>query len=257
MSFTDKTRNLVTPELEYIRGLYAQEDALLAQIRAKLEEGGLAIQIGAEEGRLLQLLIAMNNVKNIVEIGTLAGYSTIWMARALAKDGHIYTINRDENHIKMARENFAKSECEGRIIMLEGDAHKVLPTLDFSCHPREGGDLKQKIPANSSKKVWAGMTKPAFEPKTLDMVFIDADKISYNDYLDWAEENLRVGGLLVADNVLLGGSVAHSEPPADRRVAAPTTWQNMKKFNTRLADKSKYNASIIPTKEGLVVAVKL
>lgn len=218
-------RNQPAPDLEYIRGLYAQEDALLAQIRAELEESGLAIQIGAEEGRLLQLLIAMNNVKTIVEIGTLAGYSTIWMARALPEDGHIYTINRDENHIKMARENFAKSECAGHITMLEGDAHKVLPSLSL------------KAP--------------------FDMVFIDADKISYNDYLDWAEENLRVGGLVVADNVFLKGSVFNDTPPEDRRIASPTTWQNMKKFNARLADKTKYNASIIPTKEGLAVAVKV
>jgi len=225
MSFTDKTRNLVTPDLEYIRGLYAQEDALLAQIRADLEAAGQAIQIGAEEGRLLQLLIAMNNVKTIVEIGTLAGYSTIWMARALPKDGHIYTINRDENHIKLARENFAKSECAGRITMLEGDAHKVLPSLSPSA--------------------------------PFDMVFIDADKISYNDYLDWAEENLRVGGLVVADNVFLKGSVFADEPPEDRRIASPTTWQNMRRFNARLADKTKYNASIIPTKEGLSIGIRL
>ena len=227
--------------LEYIRSLYAPHDALLDAICAELERENMAIQISAEEGRLLQLLIAMNNVKTIVEIGTLAGYSTIWMARALPKDGHIYTINRDAKHIKMAKNNFAKCECGEKITMLEGDAHKILSTISFACHSHEGGNLK--IPA------YAGMTKK------LDMVFIDADKISYNDYLDFAEKNLRAGGLIVADNVLLGGSVADDSPPSNHRIAAPTTWNNMRKFNERLADKSKYNSTIIPTSDGLTVAI--
>ena len=209
--------------LEYIKQLYAPQDALLDAICAELERANMAIQIGAEEGRLLQLLIAMNNVKTIVEIGTLAGYSTIWMARALPEDGHIYTINRDEKHIKMAKNNFAKCECGEKITMLEGDAHKMLPML---------------------------------VGKEIDMIFIDADKISYNDYLDFAEENLRVGGLIIADNVLLGGSVADNSPPSNHRVAAPTTWNNMRRFNERLADKSKYNSTIIPTSDGLTVAIK-
>ena len=208
--------------IQYIRNLYAKQDALLDDIVAELEKRDIAIQIGADEGRLLQLLIAMNNVKTIVEIGTLGGYSAIWMARALPEDGHIYAINKDPEHVKMADGFFARCECKSRITQLAGDAHKVLPTL-------EG-----KSP--------------------FDMVFIDADKISYPAYLDWAEKNVRKGGLIVADNTFLHGAIFAEKPPEG---VAPTTWKNMHSFNERLADKSKYNATIIATDEGLSVAVKL
>lgn len=216
------SRNLATPAIEYIRNLYAPQDELLEAISTELKARKLAIHIGAEEGRLLQLLIALHGAKNIVEIGTLAGYSTIWMARALPNGGHIYTINHDPIHIKMATEFFAKCECREHITQLEGNAHEVLPTLSA------------KAP--------------------FDMLFIDADKISYPDYLDWAEKNVRKCGLIIADNTLLGGLAIEPIPPKDY---APTTWRNMRIFNERLADKNRYNATIIPTKEGLSVAIKL
>lgn len=215
-------RNIPTPEIEYIRNLYAEQDDLLISISDELGKRNMAIHIGAEEGRMLQLLIALHGTKTIVEIGTLAGYSTIWMARALPENGHIYTINKDPEHVKMAEGFFAQCECRERITQLAGDAHDALPNL---------------------------LKKSPF-----DMIFIDADKISYPDYLDWAEKNIRKGGLIIADNTLLGGLAAESTPPENY---APTTWKNMRLFNKRLADKSKYNATMIPTKEGLSVAVKL
>ncbi|MEQ1790093.1 MAG: O-methyltransferase [Rickettsiales bacterium] len=216
------SRNLATPSIDYIRSLYAAQDDLLISISAELEKRKLAIHVGAEEGRLLQLLIALHSAKTIVEIGTLAGYSTIWMARALPEDGHIYTINRDPSHIKMAESFFTQCECRERITQLSGDAHEVLPTLSNQA--------------------------------PFDMIFIDADKISYPDYLDWAEKNIRKNGLIIADNTLLKGLVTQTTPPEN---CAPTTWRNMRLFNERLADKSKYNATMIPTKEGLSVAIKL
>lgn len=196
---------------------------MLAEISAELDKRNIAIQIGAEEGRILQLLIALHDTRTIVEIGTLAGYSTIWMARALPEGGHIYTINKDPAHIEMAEGFFAKCECRSKITQLAGDAHKILPTLS-----QKG--------------------------EQFDMVFIDADKISYPAYLDWAEKNIRKGGLIIADNTFLGGAMLEKTPPEN---IAPTTWKNMRSFNERLADKSKYNATIIPTREGLSVAIKL
>jgi len=253
-------RDKITPELEYIRKIYAPEDELLVEIRTELARQNMQIQIGSEEGRLLQLLIAMNNIKTIVEIGTLAGYSTIWMARALPKDGHIYTINRDEKHIQMAKHFFAKFECHEKITMLEGDACEVLPALTSSLRADLSTEALAKGEGEAIQSFELSGLPRRFAPRNdvaIDMIFIDADKISYNEYLDWAEENLRVGGLLVADNTLLSGSVAADTPPSNRRIAAPTTWQNMRKFNERLADKVKYNATMIPTREGLTVAIKL
>lgn len=207
--------------LNYIRKLYAPQDELLLTIEKALVDIDMTMQIGPEEGKMLQLFIGLYGVKTVVEIGTLAGYSAIWMARALPEDGRLITINKDPMHIKLAKQFISHSEVADRITMLEGDAHKVLPTLN------------SRAP--------------------FDMVFIDADKISYNDYLDWAEENVRTGGLIIADNTLLFGMAAKDEPGD----VAPTTWENMRRFNERLADSSRYFSIMIPTEEGLTVAVKL
>ncbi|MDX2073343.1 MAG: O-methyltransferase [Alphaproteobacteria bacterium] len=211
-----------SPNLDYIRSLYAPQDALLQLIDETLAKRDIAMQVGPEEGKLLQLFIGLYGVKTIVEIGTLAGYSAIWMARALPEDGHLYTLNKDDTHIALARQFFANCEVRDRITMIEGDARTTLPTLS--------------------------------DKGPFDMAFIDADKIHYNDYLDWAEVNVRTGGLIIADNTLLFGMVAKDSAPDD---IAPTTWENMRRFNERLADSSRYFSIMIPTQEGMTVAVKL
>lgn len=208
------------PALTYSESLYAAEDQLLTDIRARLEAENFAWQIGATEGKLLQLLIGLHGVKTIVEIGTLAGYSTIWMARALPDDGHITTLNRDAHHIDMAKEFFGRCEVADKITMFQGDAHQTLTTLTDA----------------------------------YDMVFIDAEKPGYNAYLDWAEKHIRPGGLIVADNVFLNASVWQSQPPEG---TAPSTWAGMRRFNERLSDTEKFFTCLIPTAEGLSVAVKL
>lgn len=211
-----------TPSLDYIRKLYAPQDALLKSIDATLHKLGIHMHIGPEEGKLLQLFIGLHGVKSVVEIGTLAGYSALWMAGALPEGGQIYCINKDPEHIQMAAHFFDQSPLKDRITQLEGDAHDVLPMLNG------------KAP--------------------FDMVFIDADKLSYNDYLDWAETHVRPGGLIVADNTLLFGSMGLEAPP---KGVEPSTWHAMHIFNERLADTNKYFATIIPTQEGMTVAVKL
>ncbi len=212
----------LTPSIDYIRKLYAAQDSLLTSIDESLLRLNIPMHIGAEEGKLLQMLITLHRAEKIVEIGTLAGYSTLWMARALPKGGHIYTINKDPQHIVMAKHFFDQSDVRDSITMLEGDAHAVLPQL-------------------------AGEAP-------FDMIFIDADKISYNDYLDWAEANIRPFGLIVADNTLLHGTMGLDLPPQN---ISPTSWHNMRRFNERLADTQKYFTTMIATQEGLTVAIKL
>lgn len=212
--------------LNYIRKLYAPQDALLRSIDERLHAAGLPIHIGPEEGKLLQLLIRMSGTRRIVEIGTLAGYSTVWMARVLPEDGHIFTLNRDKNHIALAKETFAACDVTNRITMLEGDAHDILPRLS--------------------------------ERGPFDMLFIDADKISYPKYLDWAQENIRTGGLIIADNTLLGGGVYMDEIPEGftKNGIAPTTLANMRAFNERIADSRYFESVMLPTAEGLTIAIK-
>ncbi len=216
------SRSASTPSLDYIRKLYAPQDALLASIDDMLRKLNIFIHIGPEEGKLLQMLMVLHGTKTVVEIGTLAGYSAIWMARALPEGGHLYTLNKDPEHIHMARHFFDQSEVRDRITMLEGDARATLQTLT--------------------------------PQGPFDMVFIDADKQNYNHYLDWAEENVRPYGLIVADNTLLFGTIGLDAPPPDM---TPSTWESMRRFGKRLADESKYFSTLIPTEQGMTVAVKL
>lgn len=214
----------VTPpkSLQYIRDLYAQEDDLLQQVNLALKSINMQIQIGPEEGKFLQLLIRMAGVKKLVEIGTLAGYSAIWMARALPKDGQIITIEGEPKHSALAKKHFAACDAGDKVLLVEGNAADILPNL---------------------------ASKGPF-----DMVFIDADKIGYLNYLDWAEANIRPGGLIVADNTLLFDSIYEDAPLEGVSMEA---WTTMREFNLRLADPAKYLSVMVPTKEGMTVAVKL
>jgi caffeoyl-CoA O-methyltransferase len=164
-----------TPEvLEWTSRLHAAHDTALEAAFSAPERFGLpAIQVAPSEGKLLTLLLALAGARTAVEIGTLAGYSALRLARALPPDGTLYTIETDPRHASIARGVLEASDVAGRVTVLEGPALEVLPRL-------EG--------------------KGPF-----DAVFVDADKRSYDRYGRWAAANLRRGGLLLGDNAYLFG----------------------------------------------------
>ncbi len=206
--------------LSYIRALFAPEFSAATQARQLLETHApeiAGISVGAEEGKILQLLIRMNNIKRIVEIGSLTGYSGHWMAAVLPPDGEIHLIERDPKHAALIRQNLHPA-----MTLHEGDALGILPRLTGS----------------------------------FDMVFIDADKPGYIRYLDWAEQHVRKGGLIIGDNTLLFGQV-HKNDFAQTERVSKAAWNAMRAFNARLADPEKYLSILIPTAEGMTVAVKL
>lgn len=211
--------------LTYIRDLYANEDILLKNVRNQCLLNDRAITINPEEGKLIQTLIKLGNIKNILEIGTLYGYSTIWFARGIGNNGKIITIEKEPENAKIARENFNKLEnnLSNNIEIINGDANEELEKLV----------QKQLV---------------------FDMVFIDADKSSYPSYLNFTDKLLKKGGLIVADNTFLSGTV-YNDYLTDRiRFKAQ---KNMRIFNRMLADKTKYQSIMINTNEGLSIAVKL
>jgi caffeoyl-CoA O-methyltransferase len=219
MRFTKKE----SARLNYIRDVFVKEDAGMQWIRERVMATDWPIQIGPEEGRLLQFLIHLVGAKKIVEIGTHAGYSSIWMARALSEEGHIYTIERDKNRARMARETFLHfDEFSENISLLEGKALEVLP------------EIEEKGP--------------------FDLVFIDADKLNYANYLDWAEKNVRKGGLIIGDNTFLSGAV-YGEPETER--ISPAALKAMQTFNDRLGDAEKFLGIMLPTHEGWTMGIKL
>jgi caffeoyl-CoA O-methyltransferase len=162
----------------YISDLLAQEDEALTAATHSLKEAGMpAISVSPNQGKFLQLLAILCNAKNILELGTLAGYSTIWMARALPADGRLITLEADPKHAAVAQKNIDRAGLTAQVQIKTGKALDVLPQL-----VAEG----------------AG---------PFDMIFIDADKPPYAEYFQWALRLSRPGTLIVADNVIRDGKV--------------------------------------------------
>ncbi len=163
----------------YFDELFAPSDEVLSAALKATADGGLpAISVSPNQGKLLYLLARMHNVRSILEIGTLGGYSTIWLARALPADGRLITLEIDPAHAAVARANIARAGFASNVEVRVGKAIESLPQLD------ESG---------------AG---------PFDLVFIDADKVSTPDYLAWAFRLTKPGSLIIIDNVVRNGAVA-------------------------------------------------
>lgn len=207
------------PGLEYILQLFCNDKSLDA-VYNSTPENVRGVQISPIEGMVLSVLIKAANIKSIVEIGSLCGYSTVCMARALPKDGIIYSIDISAERCDLARKNHISTGLDHKIRQIHGDAKTALPELEGP----------------------------------FDAIFIDGDKGGYCHYLDWAERKIRPGGLILADNTLLFGSMHMDQPPAG---VSERSWHEMRKFNYRMSDKTKYDAIILPIFDGLMVANKI
>lgn len=151
--------------------------ALAASDAAELPE----IQVAANQGKLLMLLAMIRGARTILEVGTLAAYSTIWMARALPADGHVVTLEAEPAHAKVARENLARAGLAERVTVLEGFATETLPKLEGSTHA------------------------------PFDFIFIDADKTNNPTYFEWALKLGRQGTVIFVDNVVRDGEVINAD----------------------------------------------
>jgi caffeoyl-CoA O-methyltransferase len=160
--------------LEWVDGVHHPHDAGLEGAFAAPEIHGMpAIQVGRAEGALLAMLLRLAHAKKVVEVGTLAGYSTIHLARAVGPEGHVWSVEYDPKHAAVARDVLRSAGVGDRVTVVEGAGVDMLPTLE--------------------------------EHGPFDAVFIDADKVNYERYGRWAARNLRPGGLLIGDNVFLFG----------------------------------------------------
>ncbi|KYH12620.1 methyltransferase [Neorickettsia sp. 179522] len=199
---------------EYIISKLPVECQLMKKIREEtFSDERRFIQIGRIEGAILALLIRMNRVKTVVEVGTLGGYSAICIAKAVGNDGKVYTIEKNPEYAQIALQNFS-----------------TFPQIELFT-----GDAKVKLLELSSSGPF-------------DMLFIDAEKSGYPTYLEWGETNIRAGGLIIADNTL---SFGKNNPSSNSRA-----WQFMERFNTMISNPDKYDSVILPTANGLTVAIK-
>lgn len=208
---------------EYLNSLFADESENKKLSRLFAEELGLArISVSAPEAKLIALLVKMHGCRKFVEIGTLTGLSAQYIFDSLPEGGELWTLEKDPKHGEKSAAAFANlDQSKKKIHLVMGDAREELEKLS-SQGPFDG-------------------------------VFIDGNKSAYLDYLLWAEKNVRSGGLILADNVFLSGSVwgdRSAQKFSDKQVRI------LQEFNQRLADPALYEGVIAPTFEGLYVAIK-
>jgi predicted O-methyltransferase YrrM/quinol monooxygenase YgiN len=210
----------------YLEELFTPPDAALDAALASTAAAGLPeIQVSATQGKFLHLMARAMGARRILEIGTLAGYSAIWLARALPADGRLLTIEVDPKHAEVARSNIAAAGLADRTDVRVGRAIEVLPQLEA-----EGVG-------------------------PFDLTFIDADKIGYADYLNWAIRLSRSGGLIIADNVVRDGAITEADT-GDEAV------DGIRRFNAALAADPRVSATAVQTVgvkgyDGFTVAARL
>jgi predicted O-methyltransferase YrrM len=193
---------------DYIEGRFApQDEALEAALRESRRAGLPPIQVSPNEAKLLQLLAEMVGARRILEVGTLGGYSAIHFGRALPEDGTLISLEIDERHAEVARKNVERAGLSSKVEIRVGDARELL----------------------------ARITENAEGP--FDVVFIDADKEGYPEYLELALKLTRPGSLILGDNTIRGGSILD---PRDDSARATS------EFNERIAGDPRLSAILLP-----------
>ncbi|APP14491.1 methyltransferase [Bacillus altitudinis] len=196
---------------EYIKDKLMAKDDVLEQTLIKNKQAGLPeIDVSPAQGKLLYLLAKTKGAKRILEIGTLGGYSTIWLARALESDGELMTLEAVSHHAETAQQNIDRAGLAERVTILQG---KALDTLS---------QLKEQ------------------DTLPFDLIFIDADKPNNPQYLKWALHFSKKGTVIIADNVVRNGAVLHASDQ-DERV------KGTREFFDLLKQESRIEATAIQT----------
>ncbi len=200
----------------YVSEHFAREDETLRYVRQQTAARGLPqISLEPNEAKLLHLLVRLCGAARVVEVGTLAGYSGICIARALPDDGQLITIEVSSLHAEVARAHFEYAGLADKVTVLQGAGVDVLP----------------KLAADAP----------------YDFMFIDADKGNYHNYLAWAADHLRIGGVVMADNAFWGGGIFDPKSDDDHAMVA---------FNLSLAEHPRFDSTIIEVGDGIAVGVK-
>ena len=205
---TDNTMELLEEIDGYIEHLFGTSDEVLESTLRNSRRGGLPdINVSPNQGRLLRLLVEISGARRILEIGTLGGYSAIHLARGLPEDGELISLELDEHHANVARNNVERAGLSDTVEIRVGDAHRLLTDLI------ENGE----------------------DP--FDFVFIDADKGGYPDYLEASLRLVRPGALIVGDNTIRGGTVLDPQEGTARAT---------REFNRLVAEDPRLYGIVLP-----------
>jgi len=195
---------------DYLSTLLIPEDPAEAALRASFAAGLPAISVSPPQGKLLYLLASLQGARSILEIGTLGGYSTIWLARALPSDGRLITLEFDPTHAQVARSNITHAGLDRVVEVRQGAALDTLP------------------------RILAEGVGP------FDLIFIDADKPGYPEYWSWALRLSRRGTLIIADNVVRNGKVVDADS-SDANVRA------VRRYHELVAAEPRVTATVVQT----------
>lgn len=206
-----------------VEKLLDNDESLDAAVRASDAAGLPSIQVSAAQGKFLHILAKVHGAKRILEIGTLGGYSTIWLARALPDDGRMLTMEIDPKHAAVAKANLERAGVGDKVEVLVGNALDLLPELE----------RREQVP--------------------FDLFFIDADKVSIPTYFESALRMSRPGSLILVDNVVRNGAVIE-EDSTDPSV------QGVRRLNDMIAGDSRVTATVLQTVgikgyDGLAIAL--
>lgn len=199
---------------EYAREVFGAQDEQLATLMDRAEQAGLPrIAVSPDVGKLLYILASLTRGRLAVELGTLGGYSGIWIARALRADGKLMTIEIDDAHADFAEREFRQAGLTDRVEVLRGSALDVLESLT-----------------------------ERLEPKSVDLIFVDARKSEYVSYFELMRDLVSPGGLIVADNVYATGRGWIDEG------------YGTDEFNRLVAADPEFDATATPMREGVLIA---
>ena len=211
MSQQEIDRELWTAVDAYIGDVLVPSDAALDAALAASEQAGLpSIHVAPNQGKFLALLATIRGARRILEIGTLGGYSTIWLARTLPAGGRLITLEADPKHADVARANIARAGLADRVEVRLGKALDLLPRLE------------------------------AERQQAFDFVFIDADKVNIPEYFDWSLKLVRPGSVIVVDNVIRKGKVI-DPATGDANV------DGVRRFNEQLSRIRRVSATTVQT----------
>lgn len=216
-------RKLNPKSYDYIASLFAEETKGMGVSRQQAETLGLdTISLSSAEGQLLQFFLKSNNAKKVVEIGTLTGLSAQYILTCLPQDGFLWTLEKSNQHAELAAVALANEIKNKRCEILIGDAREKL-----------------------SEIVHQG---------PFDAVFIDGNKAAYFDYFNWAFQNIKKGGLILADNAFLSGAVWGDSTEQNFNLKQI---EAVKKMNYFAFHCDQLRSCIIPTLEGLLISFKI